>query len=47
LSDPGQVTIFLQLKTVRSYGKNGFAEVSKNLDTDLKIILLDHQNNYV
>jgi len=24
------------------YGKNNFAEVSKNLDTDLKIILLDH-----
>jgi len=23
------------------------AEVSKNLDTDLKIILLDHQNDYV
>jgi len=29
------------------YGKNGFAEISKNLDTNLKIILLDHQNNYV
>jgi len=28
------------------YGKNGFAEVSQNLDIDLKIILLD-QNNYV
>jgi len=29
-------------------GKNGFAKVSKNLaDTDLKIILLDYQNNYV
>jgi len=29
--------------------KEGFAEVSKNLtgDTDLKIILLDYQNNYV
>jgi len=29
--------------------KNRFAEVSKSLalDTDLKIILLDHQNNYV
>jgi len=26
-------------------GKNSFAEVSKNLDTDLKIILLHHQNN--
>jgi len=25
--------------------KNDFAEVSKNLDTDLKIILLDCQNN--
>jgi len=27
--------------------KNGFAKVSKNLDADLKIILLDHENNYV
>jgi len=27
--------------------KNYFAEISKNLDTDLKIILLNHQNNYV
>jgi len=29
------------------YGKNGFAEVSTNLalDTDLKIILLNYQNN--
>jgi len=28
--------------------KNDFAEVSKILlDTDLKIILLDHQNNFV
>jgi len=26
-------------------GKNGFAEISKNLVTDLKI-LLDYQNNY-
>jgi len=28
--------------------KNGFVEVSKNLaiDTDLKIILVDYQNNY-
>jgi len=29
-------------------GKNGFAKVSKNLaDTDLKIILLDYQNDHV
>jgi len=28
------------------HGKNSFAEVFKNLDTNLKIIL-DHQNNYV
>jgi len=28
------------------YRKNGFAEVSQNLDIDLKIILLD-QNDYV
>jgi len=32
------------------YGKNDFIEISKNLarsknHTDLKIILLDHQNN--
>jgi len=34
---------FLQL-----HGKNDFAEGSKILlDTDLKIILLDHQNNFV
>jgi len=28
-------------------GKNCFAEVSENLVTDLKIILLNYQNNYV
>jgi len=28
-------------------GKNDFANVSKNLDTYLKLILLDPQNNYV
>jgi len=27
--------------------KNDFAKISKNLDTNLKIILLSHQNNYV
>jgi len=29
--------------------KNGFAEIPQNLiiDTDPKIILLDHQNNYI
>jgi len=32
----------------RIHGKNDFAERSKILlDTDLKIILLDHQNNFV
>jgi len=31
-----------------SHGKNDFAEGSKILlDTDLKIILLDHQNNFI
>jgi len=31
-----------------SYGKNDFTERSKILlDTDLKIILLDYQNNFV
>jgi len=33
-----------------THRKNNFAEESQNLgimDTDLKIILLDHQNNYV
>jgi len=32
-----------------AHRKNGFAEVSKNLqlDTDLKIILINYQNNYV
>jgi len=29
------------------HGKNDFAEISKNLATDLKIILLDQQNNHV
>jgi len=30
------------------HGKNDFAEGSKILlDTDLKIILLDHQNNFI
>jgi len=29
------------------HGKNDFAERTKILDTDLKIILLDHQNNFV
>jgi len=29
------------------HGKNGFAEVSKNLGTDPKIILLEHENNSV
>jgi len=32
---------------VEIYGKNDFVEVSKDLAMDLKIILLDHQNNYV
>jgi len=32
----------------KTYGKNDFAEKSKILlDTDLKIILLNHQNNFV
>jgi len=30
-----------------TYGKNDFTEGSKILDKDLKIILLDHQNNCV
>jgi len=33
------------------HGKNDFVEISKNLvtdlDTDLKIVLLERQNNYV
>jgi len=29
------------------HGENGFAEIFKNLDTDLKIILTHYQNNYV
>jgi len=32
---------------VMLHGKNNLAEISKNLITDLKIILLDRQNNYV
>jgi len=34
-------------RTDEQYRKNSFAETSKNLATDLKIILLDYQNNYV
>jgi len=29
------------------HGKNDFAEISKNSATDLKIILFDHESNYV
>jgi len=29
------------------HNKNNFIEISKNLNTDLKIILLNYQNNYV
>jgi len=36
------------LTFVTLHEKNGFAELSKNLlDTDVKIILLDYQNNYI
>jgi len=31
----------------RSRGKNDFAKISKDLELDPKIILSDHQNNYV
>jgi len=34
-------------KNVSTNKKNNFAKISKNLDTDLKIILLAHQNNYI
>jgi len=30
-----------------THGKNGFAEISKNLSINLKIILINYQNNYV
>jgi len=29
------------------HGKNDFVKISKELNTDLKIILLNYQNNYV
>jgi len=37
------------ISSVFAHKKNGFAEVSKNLqlDIDLKIILINYQNNYV
>jgi len=35
------------MRFIISIGKNDFAKVSKNLDIDMKIILLVHQNNYV
>jgi len=41
------ISSIIFINILREYGKNGFVEVSKNLDTDLKIILLDHQNNYI
>jgi len=36
----------IKVKIASAYGKNSFAEMSKNSDTNLKIILLNHQNNY-
>jgi len=39
--------IYKQNLMFKIHGKNSFAEVSKNLYTDLRIILLDQQNNYV
>jgi len=37
-----------QFVRILIHGKNGFADVSKNLARySLEIILLDHQNNYV
>jgi len=29
------------------YEKNNFVKMLKNVDTDLKIILLNHQNSYI
>jgi len=42
-------TYYLKIKNFSStHGKNDFAEGSKILlDTDLKIILLDNQNNFI
>jgi len=37
--------IYIYIISDLVHEKNGFAKVSKNLD--LKIILLDHENNYV
>jgi len=31
---------------LKTFKLNGFAKVFKNLDTEPKIILLEHQNNY-
>jgi len=39
--------MYPQYAAIVIHGKNDFAIVFKNLDTDLKIILLDYQNNYV
>jgi len=38
--------IYIYIISGLLHEKNGFAKISKNLDTDLKIIL-DHENNYV
>jgi len=39
---------FYESKRYYVHGKNNFAEGSENLlDTDLKIILLNYQNNFV
>ena len=45
---PALLLNFLHFNDVRQvHGKNDFAEVPTNLNTNLKIILLGHQNNYV
>jgi len=41
--------VFSAYKITRMFpihGKNDFAEKSENLDADLKIILLNYENNY-
>jgi len=43
-----QIKIFLKCNNIAIFKKNDFADGSKILlDTDLKIILLAHQSNFV
>jgi len=46
-TNKSEMLVRMDSKNIVSRRKNDFTVISKNLDTDLKIILLDHQNNYI